>query len=95
MDSSHRSIAAHKRDVDRELHEERVDGPARRNDQSLPIGQLRSPEKSLATGSRINGRFDVCREYFSRAFVSEDQVVTTRFQQRREKVRFQARASAE
>ena len=52
------AVAVDENDVDRELHEERVDAAARREDQRRVVGEGRTPEKAAVAGLAVERRFD-------------------------------------
>ena len=56
--AKHHAIAVHEGDVDRKLHEERVDTAAGRENQGMAVGEARASEKTAIASGRVERRFD-------------------------------------
>ncbi len=57
-DAKHHAVAIHEGDVDRKLHEKRVDTAAGRENQGVAVGEARASEKTPIASGRVERRFD-------------------------------------
>lgn len=74
------ATAIDKRDVDGELHEERVNGVARSNDQRRPVFEAAPAKQAFAPLCRCKRGFQARRNDLTSARVSEDRLLRTRRQ---------------
>jgi len=57
-DAKNSALAVNESDVDRKLHEKRVNAAAGRENQGMAIGEARASEKTAIARGRVERRFD-------------------------------------